>query len=281
MKIGAQVGLWKRNLNEALRDIQSAGLEGIETFELGEYYSKPSELKSLLNKHNVALTGMYYEGDFITPETQKQELKKATTAIKFLPKVNGEFLILNSGSGRKEEGYPILAYDHLADTMNKIGKKGREHGINVAVHPHFGTMVETRKQLDTLMERLDPDLVSLCPHASHFLYTGTDPYKIYKAYAERVIYVHVADMKGIDRITEAYEQMCEKKRSREEVFKEMKISSTNLGQGEIDQKALMKPLLKAGFNGWTIIESLDPETAPQEGIGTSANYLRKEFMKDN
>jgi inosose dehydratase len=281
MKIGAQVGLWKGNLNGALQDIQSAGLEGIETFELGEYYNKPNELKSLLNKYNVTLTGMYYGGDFITPETQKQELKKATTAIEFLPKVNGEFLILNSGSNRKEEGYPILAYDRLADTMNKIGKIGRDYGINVAVHPHFGTMVETRKQVDTLMERLDPDLVSLCPHASHFLYTGTNPYKIYKVYAKHVIYVHVSDMKGIDKITEAYKQIRKKKRGRDEVFKEMKIRSTNLGQGEIDQKALMKPLLKAGFNGWIIIEGLDPENTPQEGIEISANYLRKEFVNDN
>lgn len=281
MKIGAQVGLWKRNLKEALQDIQYAGLEGIETFELGEYYSKPNELKLLLKKHNVALTGMYYAGDFITPETQKQELKKATTAIEFLPKVNGEFLVLNSGSSRKEEGYPVSAYDHLADTMNKIGKIGCEYGVNVAVHPHFGTMVETRKQLDTLMERLDPDLVSLCLHASHFLYTETDPYKIYEVYAKRVIYVHVSDMKGVNKIKKACEQMHWKKRSREEVFKEMRISQTNLGQGEIDQKALMKPLLKAGFNGWIIIETLDPETTLREGIKISANYLKKEFMKGN
>jgi inosose dehydratase len=280
MKIGAQVGLWNRNLNVALQDIQSAGLEGIETFELGEYYSKPNELKSLLNKYNVALTGMYYYGDFITPETQKQELKKATAAIEFLPKVNGEFLVLNSGSDRKEEGYPILAYDRLADSMNKIGKIGHEYGVNVAVHPHFGTMVETRKQLDTLMERLDPDLVSLCLHAVHFLFTGTNPYKIYTAYAKNVIYVHVSDTKGIAKIAEAYEQIRKKLRNREEVFKEMKIKPTNLGQGEIDQKALMKPLLKAGFNGWIIIEGLDPENKPKDGLEISANYLKKEFMKD-
>ncbi|MEM3041041.1 MAG: sugar phosphate isomerase/epimerase, partial [Nitrososphaerota archaeon] len=185
MKIGAQVGLWKRNLNMALNDISSAGLEGVETFELDEYYDRPHELSSLLDKFNVTLSGMYYGGDFITVETQAQELKRATTAIKFLRDMDGEFLILNSGSGRREGGYTVSAYDQLADTMNKIGKIGREHGINVACHPHVGTMVETRNQLDLLMERLDPSLVGLCPHASHFLYTGTDPYKIYEAYAKR------------------------------------------------------------------------------------------------
>jgi len=279
MKIGAQVGLWKRNLNAALNDISSAGLEGIETFELGEYYDRPREFSLLLDKFNMTLSGMYYGGDFITPETQAQELKRATTAIKFLRMVDGEFLILNSGSGRKEEGYPISAYEQLADTMNKIGRIASEHGIEVACHPHVGTMVETREQLDVLMERLDPDFVSLCPHASHFLYTGTDPYKIYEAYAKRVLYVHVSDMKGAKKVAEAHRQILEKKRNREELFKEMGIGPASLGQGEIDQRALMSPLLKAGFDGWIIIEGLDPQLTPLESIKISGNYLKKEFMK--
>jgi len=254
MKIGAQIGLWKGNLNAALKDISNVELEGIETFTdpwVNLYYDKPSKFHSLLSQFNVTLSGMYYGGDFITPETQTQELKRATKVIRFLKAVGGEFLILNSGSARNEKGYPMSAYDQLAETMNKIGEIGREYSIKVACHPHVGTMVETRKQLDLLMERLNPELVGLCPHAAHFLYTGTDPYDIYKTYADRVVYVHVSDMRG--------------------------GAPTNLGQGEIDQRALMEPLLKAGFDGWIIIEGIDPKSTPLEGIKVAAEYVRKEL----
>jgi len=42
---------------------------------------------------------------------------------------------------------------------------------------------------------------------------------------------------------------------------------------------LMRPLLKAGFDGWIVIEGLDPQLTPLESIKISANYLKKEFMK--
>lgn len=283
MKIGAQIGLWgygvTNNLNRALRDISAAGLEGIETFAdpwVDQYSNNPIGFSSLLSKFNVVLSGMYYGSDFITPETQHQELEKATIVIRFLRAVNSDFLILNSGSTRKKEGYPVSAYDQLAETMNKVGKIGREHGIKVACHPHVGTMVETRRQLDLLMERLDPDFVGLCPHAFHFLATNTDPYEIYKTYADRVVYVHVSDTTGVDKITEA-NRLIQQGEDRWEAFKKLNIDSANLGHGEIDQRALMKPLLKAGFDGWIIIEGYDSRSTPLEGIQVAANYLRKEF----
>jgi sugar phosphate isomerase/epimerase len=283
MKIGAQIGLWgygvMTNLNGALRDISAAGLEGIETFAdpwVDQYGNNPIEFSSLLSKFNVVLSGMYYASDFITPETQHQELEKATIVIQFLRAVNSDFLILHSGSARKKEGYPVSAYDHLADTMNKIGKIGHEHGIKVACHPHVDTMVETRRQLDLLMERLDPDFVGLCLHAYHFLAANTDPYEIYKTYADRVVYIHVSDTTSVDKIAEA-NRLIQRGKDRSEAYKKLNIESANFGHGEIDQRALMTPLLKAGFDGWIIIEGYDSRSTPLEGIQVAANYLRKEF----
>jgi len=253
MRIGCQVGLWGRNLKDAMSDISAVGLEGIETFGLEEYYDKPERFHALLDKFGLTLSGIYHNDNFITPELQPQTLQKATAIIKFLKVVGGEFIVLHSGGVKKKEGYPISVYDQLTNTMNQIGKIGYKYGIKVACHPHMGTMVENREELTILMERLNPDLVGLCPHAAHWLRVGVDPYEIYRTYANRVSYVHVSDQ-------------------------EVDGKGVHVGEGKINQRALMKPLQTAGFDGWVIIEGRNEDVPVKESIKISAQYLRKEFI---
>jgi len=256
MKIGCHIGLWGRNLKKAMSDISAAGLEGIETFGLEEYYDTPKRFRVLLDEFGITLSGIYHDAsDFITPELRYRALEKAAAAIKFLKSVNGKFLILHSGSVKKKEGYPISAYDYLAETMNQIGKIGHKYGIGVACHPHVGTMVENKEELTILMERLDSDLVGLCPHAIHWLLVGADPYEIYRIYANRVTYLHVSD-----RAADGKENV-------------------SVGRGKVDQRALMDPLQVAGFDGWVIIESKNEDIPIQESIKISAQYLKKEFIE--
>lgn len=255
MKIGCQIGMWGRNLKKAMSDISAAGLEGIETFGLEEYYDTPKRFRVLLDEFGITLSGIYHDAsDFITPELRYRALEKATAAIKFLKSVNGKFLILHSGSAKKKEDYPISAYNHLAETMNQIGKIGHKYGIGVACHPHVGTMVENKEKLAILMERLDSDLVGLCPHAVHWLLAGADPYEIYRIYANRVTYLHVSDRAADGK-------------------------GVSVGEGEIDQQALMKPLQAAGFDGWVIIEGTNKDVSVKQSIKISAQYLKKEFIE--
>jgi len=230
------------------------GLKGIETFGREQYHDAPERLRELLDEFSVTLCGIYHSSDFVTPEAHSSTLAKATAVIRFLQAVSGEFLILNSGSAKKKEGYPISAYDHLAKTMNQIGSTAHKYGIKVVCHPHIGTMVENREELTILMERLNPNLVGLCPHAAHWVNVGVDPYEIYQTYARRVTYLHVSDQTADDR-------------------------GVSVGQGKIDQSALMKPLQAAKFDGWVIIESKDEDVPVRESINSSAQYIKKEFIE--
>lgn len=252
MKIGCHDSAWNQDVEKAMSDISALGLEGMETFGLEEYYDNPQRFRALLDKFGLTLSGIYHHPEL--PEAQSQALEKASAAVRFLKAVKGEFLILQSGGFRIKGGHPISVYDQLTDTMNKIGRIGQKYGIKVALHPHIGTMGQTREELTIFMQRLDPDLVGLCPDIAHWIRAGVDPYEICQTYADRVSYVHVKDLGADDK-------------------------AVSIGQGGIDQRAFMKPILAAGFDGWIIIECRDEDLPVKESMKISGEYLKKEFME--
>lgn len=283
MKIGAQILLWQGNMEAALKDISASELDGIETFAqptLEQFGEKTNEFRSLLKQNNISLSGMYYIDDLILAENQPQVIKNSTKAIQFLRDVGGEFLIIHpqwlkiGDKVLNKEFLPSSTYNRLASIMNDIGKIALDYGVKAVFHPHVDTLVENRDELDKIMRLLNPDLVGLCFHAAHFIRNNSNAYQISKDYADRIIYVHVSDMKGINKIPEALDLARKEGRDLMEVMRELGVRPVNLGMGEIDQYMLIKPIIEAGFNGWIIIEGKDPESTSIEALKISSEYLK-------
>src|SRR5207302_7311957 len=83
------------------------------------------------------------------------------------------------------------AWRTLFTNLDRIAKHARERGVNAVLHPHVGTMVETRDEVDRV---LDGSTVPLCLDTGHLLVGGTDPVELAKTVPERIAHTHLKDV---------------------------------------------------------------------------------------
>jgi len=258
MKIGCQIGVWGGSAEDAVRGMGAAGVEGIEVFthHLVPYYGMEVEARDFLAENDIELSGAYFGNEkFISPEDEKDVVSEASAAAEFLGKVGSSFIILNGGVSKRQKpsGFSDDDFRQLGKTMNSIGKAVREYGVAACVHPHAGCMVESPNDLERLLEHLDTSLVGLCLHAAHQVIVGSDPYEMYERHAALVNYLHIGEI-GADK------------------------KGALLGEGILDQKRLMKPILDAGYDGWIIIESSKEGVSPRDYVLHARKYIEEELL---
>ncbi|MBD3183813.1 TIM barrel protein [Candidatus Poribacteria bacterium] len=259
MKIGCQIGVWGGSPEQTTKEMGSAGIEGIEVFtvHLNQYFGQEKGVRKFLEDNNIELTGAYFNNDkFISAEKEDEVLSEAVKAADFLAKVNSSFIILNGGvpKNQKPEGFNNDDFKQLAKTMNSIGKAVKNYGVSACIHPHAGCMIETPEELDKLLEYLDTSLVGLCLHAAHQVIAGADPYEMYEKHAALVTYLHIGAIGEGNK-------------------------GAMLGEGILNQKRLMKPILEAGYDGWIIVESSKQDVPAKDYVLKAKDYIEKELLK--
>ena len=108
--------------------------------------------------------------------------------------------MMNIEPPRKQPNQQIDEKDLLevAEKCNVIGKLCAENGIQLSLHPHWGTYIEREDQIDFFLAHSDRAYVGLCLDTAHTTLCGMDPKHIYKKYAEMGVikYVHLKDING-------------------------------------------------------------------------------------
>ncbi|WCB94627.1 Inosose dehydratase [Baekduia alba] len=78
--------------------------------------------------------------------------------------------------------------EHLATITDLVAD---EYDLELVLHPHVGTLVETAAQVDAALAHTD---VSWCFDSGHLLIGGTDPVAFVQRHAERIAHVHLKDV---------------------------------------------------------------------------------------
>jgi len=239
-----------------------AGVQGVETFatQLKPYHEEPEGFKALLEAAALRLSGAYFNSkQFVNPSAEEDVVNEAAADCDFLREVGGEFLVVNGGPGKDDPAQTFADEDfrQLAKVLNRIGATAAERGLQAVMHPHLKCMVETPADVDRLAQAgVDQGQIGLCVHASHQLHIGADPYAIYEAYADWVDYAHIGDADSEGR-------------------------GAFLGQGVLDQKRLMRPMLDAGFDGWIILECGKAGVPPEDYARNAIAYLKNTWPEIN
>ncbi|MEU2787654.1 sugar phosphate isomerase/epimerase [Streptomyces sp. NPDC007100] len=81
---------------------------------------------------------------------------------------------------------------HLNSGMERLGRRVREEfGLDIVVHPHADTHIDTEEHVERFLDGTDSSLVSLCLDTGHYAYCGGDSVKLIKTYGERIGYLHL------------------------------------------------------------------------------------------
>jgi len=141
------------------------------------------------------------------------------------------------------------------EKLTAFARHTLRHGVRVAYHHHMGTVVETQREIDLLMENTG-SAVGLLIDTGHLTYAGADVLETTRRHARRINHVHCKDIRaGILKTVRRNDQSF-LRAILDGVF-------TVPGDGFIDYSAFARVLADIGYEGWAVVEAeQDPVKAP-------------------
>jgi inosose dehydratase len=255
-----------------LTEMRGAGLTATELGPAGFLPTGADELKSVLHQYDLACVG-----GFVPAVLFKEDHDPADDLagpLESLAAAGAGVVVLAAATG--SNGYdsrPVLdeqQWSTLLDNLDRLAAVVADRGLLAVLHPHVGTIVETRADVDRV---LAGSSIPLCLDTGHLLIGGTDPLELAKAVPTRIAHTHLKD---VDAALAARVQ------SGELTYTEAVRAGmyTPLGTGDVDIAGIVSVLRDNGFDGWFVLEQdtiLDGEPideGPVRDVLASVGYLR-------
>lgn len=267
-----------------LDEIAQTGYQGTELGGWGFLPTDPPTLRAELQARGLALVAAFVPIALANPDAHAPGEAQALRVARLLSAVAGDSPLIvlsddnaaepareqNAGRIGPEHQLPAGQWAAFAAGAERIaGAVRRETGLRSAFHHHAGGFVETPAELDTLMERTDPQLLGLCLDSGHYRFGGGDPVAAAGRYGDRIWHVHLKDWdpKVADRA--AWEGCGYLDAVRKGVF-------CRLGQGAVDFPNLLRRLQEGGYQGWLVVEQDLPagQGDPKALAQQNREYLR-------
>jgi inosose dehydratase len=254
-----------------LAEMRDVGLAATELGPDGFLPSDPAELTALLESFGLSCVGVFVP--VLLHDAGHDPLLDIRGPLDALLACKADVLVLAAATGG--DGYdsrPILddgQWATLLGNLDRLAAAAADRGVLAVLHPHVGTMVETRSDVDRV---LAGSQIKLCLDTGHLLIGGTDPLQLAREVPDRIAHAHLKD---VDAALAARVQAGELTYT-EAVHAGM---YTPLGSGDIDIAGIVTALRDNGFDGWFVMEQdtiLDGEPAdegPVRDVRTSVAYL--------
>ena len=264
LKFGYAAITWQGKDLDAIREISEVGFRGVQLRSpiVKEYGDKPQALKELLDAHKLQMVALSSGGVRIDPALEKEELELHRRHALFV-NATGGFYLQCTDSRPKRELTPD-DYKRLGYMLTEIGKRTMDVGVPLGYHNHMHAIGERPDEVKWIMDAVDPKYVGLELDIAHYQQGGGDPLKAIHEYRDRLLFLHIKDVKPRTPAPGATGEP-----ARPYQFVE-------LGRGTVDLKGVFKALADVGFQGWAVIE-LDrvPEATgtPKASAQIARRYL--------
>jgi inosose dehydratase len=261
-----------------LREVAGLGLRAVELGPRGFLPDDPGDVARTLRRHDLRLAAGFVPAVLHRPEYRAAALESVSTAARTLASAGAEVLVLAAELGNGAGGYERSAelseteWDTLIDGLRATRDVVGREGLDVALHPHYGTAIERRAHVDRILAQSD---VPLCLDTGHLLVGGSDPVEVAAAANGRVTHVHLKDVNA---------GLAARVRGGELGYRDAVARGLYrpLGDGDVDVAGVVGRLRAAGYPGWYVLEQdvvLEEEPAEGEGpareAARSVSYLQR------
>jgi inosose dehydratase len=148
-------------------------------------------------------------------------------------------------------------------TLTEIGKRTSAMGMPLGFHPSANQYGRTEEELSVILEAADPRYVKLLLDTGHYTAGGGKVASGILKHGSRLLLLHLKDVifrPAPDGSGDDYEFV-------------------ELGQGEVDFKAVFGALAKIRFKGWAVVEmrpySVKEGHSARDGALANKAYLEK------
>lgn len=257
--------------DRVLSEMRGAGLTATELGPDGFLPTEPAELTAVLDAQGLSCVGGFVP--VVLHDAGYDPADDLTGPLAALGAAGAGVVVLAAATGA--EGYdsrPVLdeaEWTTLLINLDRLADLAGAAGLLAVLHPHVGTMVETRSDVDRV---LSGSAIPLCLDTGHLLIGGTDPLELAKAVPHRIKHTHLKD---VDAALAARVQ------SGELTYTDAVRAGmyTPLGTGDIDIAGIVSVLRDNGFDGWfvmeqdTILDGEPTDEGPVRDVRRSVAYL--------
>ena len=264
---------WGHQLDadRVLAEMREVGLSATELGPDGFLPSDPEELRAKLGSNGLRCVGGFVP--VILHDTDHDPLADIAGPLDALIACGADVLVLAAATGAN--GYdsrPTLddsQWATLLANLDRLAGAANDRGVLAVLHPHVGTMVETRSDVDRVLQGAR---IKLCLDTGHLLIGGTDPLALTRQMPDRIAHAHLKDVDAA---------LAARVRAGELTYTEAvrKGIYTPLGAGDVDIAGIVTALRANGFDGWfvmeqdTILDSEPVDEGPVRDVRTSVAFM--------
>lgn len=221
-----------RDLRSALQLIAAAGFQGVE-----------------ISQHPSSL---FCDGVAASYGVLEKEADRAGLTI--LGLAGGS---LHSRMAYCENGRSRPLYLYLDEYRPEEMRAALNREFRLALHPHIFRSLDNMAEIEKLVERYPPHLVSIMPDTAHIYIRGYDPVDEIRKRLNRTVCVHLKDW------TSAYGHS------------PLRFAKgfVPLGEGEVPVRETVAMLEEEGYQGWLVAEQDYSRNGAASAIYDSANFL--------
>ena len=250
------------SLETCLSEARKAGFSGIEMG--GKFPKNGEELRKVLTQHNLSLCGGWYSGTLLDTKLEAEK-KRVRDQLELFKHLNAPCLVYGETAGTIQniQTAPLNSrrvlseenFRYYGEKLTDFSEWCKKEGMPIAFHHHMGTVVETERDLDLLMQHTGKT-VPLLFDPGHMAFAGGNVYGIIKKYGKRISHVHAKDVRnkvleGLDRNSESFLDAV------------LKGAFTVPGDGSLDFNKIVAQLSETGYEGWFVVEAeQNPKVAP-------------------
>jgi inosose dehydratase len=239
-----------------LSEMSAMGMTATELGAPGFLPTDPDEVKALLAEYGMTLMGGFTPVVLHDPAQRQATIESATATAKLFQRAGAtKFVsaVVQDWDWAIPRPLTVDEQKHMVEMFRVIDDICEEHGLQQVLHSHVQTVVETKDDINRVLDTCD---VNFCLDTGHMAIGGQDPVAFAKEAMDRVGHVHLKDVR-LDMVPPVL---------RREVTLMAATQAglfTPLGRGDVDILGVVQTLEAAGYRGWYVIEQ---DTAITDGL---------------
>jgi len=237
-----------------LAELAELGLTATELGPLGWLPTDGAQAKRILDRYGLQLVGGFVP---VVVHERDLDTEYARRAAAQLAGAGGElFVAATVQDQRWSPPHPLDedTWRHAGDQLDQLAAIAAEEGVELVLHPHAGTVLETADDVDLALRHTR---VPWCLDTGHLLIGGTDPVAFATDHGDRIGHVHFKD---VDMEIAARNDLTLMQAVQHGLFQP-------LGGGDARIDEVVDALRRSGYSRWLVLEQDLAITGSEPPVG--------------
>jgi inosose dehydratase len=242
-----------------LGEMASLGIRATELGAIGYLPLEPEALREVLDRHGLRLVAGFVPVVLHEPsleDTRAHAERMAALLARAGADVFVAAIVLDMDWATPR---PLTdaEWERLVVHLAEIGRLASGHGLELAVHPHVGTLVESAADVQRL---LDTSGAGWCFDSGHLFIGGFDPAEFVRRHGDRIVHVHLKDVDARVAARLRAGELTLVEATQEGLFRP-------LGQGDAHIGEVVEALDRVGYERWLVLEQDAAITGQEPPVG--------------